>query len=144
MKEKPQWFYQQSGVIPFRRFGKELEIILVTSRGGKRWICPKGVIEPDLSARDSAAKEAFEEAGVEGQISTEPIGEYVYKKWGGTCHVTLFAMKVTKVLDDWPESDMREREWFTIKKAATLLKESQLIEIIQEFPQIIKHLSFNK
>jgi len=43
------WIYNQSGVVPFRLAKGKVQILLVTSRSGKRWVIPKGIIEPDLS-----------------------------------------------------------------------------------------------
>ena len=41
---------------------------------------PKGNPIPFLLNYESAAREAFEEAGVEGGIAPEPIGSYRYEK----------------------------------------------------------------
>ena len=38
----------------------QIEILLVTSLNSKRWILPKGWLEPELSAAENAAREAFE------------------------------------------------------------------------------------
>ncbi|HWU55015.1 MAG TPA: NUDIX hydrolase, partial [Rhizomicrobium sp.] len=64
----------------------ELEILLVTSLSSKRWILPKGWLEPELTPAENAAREAFEEAGVTGRIDPRPVGSYYYlkdKKDGG-------------------------------------------------------------
>jgi ADP-ribose pyrophosphatase YjhB (NUDIX family) len=45
-----------------------LEILLVTTRRSKRWIIPKGWPIKGLRPAKSAAREAFEEAGVRGKI----------------------------------------------------------------------------
>src|SRR5210317_1534724 len=58
MAVKSDYFCRQSGVIPYRVRKGNLEILLITSRRERRWIIPKGIIEPDYSARNSAAKEA--------------------------------------------------------------------------------------
>ena len=103
MLERPEYYYTQSAVIPFRRHG-ELEILMITSRKKKRWVLPKGIVEPELSPPDSAAKEALEEAGIEGAVSPDSIGTYRYDKWGGTCTVDVFTMEVEAILDVWLES----------------------------------------
>jgi 8-oxo-dGTP pyrophosphatase MutT (NUDIX family) len=66
--------YKQSGVIPYRKKQGKIEVMLITSRNKGRWIIPKGVIEPDLNPRASAAKEAFEEAGVQGDVHSKLLG----------------------------------------------------------------------
>ena len=48
--------------------GQEIDILLVTSRRKSRWIIPGGVIEPNVSARKSAAMEALDEAGIRGDV----------------------------------------------------------------------------
>ena len=89
VKEKPDHWYRQSGVIPLRCKGKKTEVLLVTSRGGKRWIIPKGIIEPGLSAGESALREAWEEAGAQGDLRSGAAGSYRYRKWGGVCTVAV-------------------------------------------------------
>lgn len=116
MQVCPDYYYEQSAVVPVRRQGEGWEVLLITSRRGKRWIVPKGVIEPDLSPADSAAKEALEEAGVLGEVLPERLGIFEYEKWGGTCDVQVFVMRVTEEQEVWPE-DFRRREWVTLEEA---------------------------
>jgi len=133
MKTRPPWFYKQSGVIPYRINGTELEMLLVTSRKKGRWIIPKGIIDPGTSAIDSAVREACEEAGVQGRAHPKILGKYRYKKWGGTCVVQVFGLEVTRVLDSWPEAQVRERKWVTKEQAVELIEEPDLQEILRNF-----------
>lgn len=132
MSRMPQWFYRQSGVIAYREKGGEIEILLITSRKRKRWIIPKGIVEQDLSAPESAAKEALEEAGIEGLISANPIGEYQYPKWEGICTVAVYLLRVTTVHKNWPERKIRKRKWLSIEEAGALVKEEKLKEMITQ------------
>lgn len=118
--------YRQSGVIAFRAAPEGLEVLLVSSRRGKRWVIPKGIVEPGLDGGASAAKEAFEEAGVTGQLSSRAVGAFVYDKWGGTCRVFVFLMRVEQVLDSYPESHARKRCWLPLEEAAGHVKHEQL------------------
>ncbi len=128
---------KQSGVLPYRHRKGKLEVLLVTSLGTGRWVVPKGNIADDMSARDSAAKEAFEEAGIRGQVAKKGLGCYAYKKpdvkGGAICRVELFAMAVETVEDDWPEMAERKRTWMAIDKAAASVAEPQLAELMQAF-----------
>jgi 8-oxo-dGTP pyrophosphatase MutT (NUDIX family) len=99
--------YQQSGVIPYRRVQDQLEILLITSIRRGHWIIPKGIIEPHLSPADSACKEAWEEAGIVGQVDGKPLGFYQYVKWGGVCRVRVFLLHVQTVYDQWSEQMYR-------------------------------------
>ena len=128
-KKKPQYFYQQSGVIPYKIENNELKVLLITSRKGKKWKIPKGIVEPALSPSDSAAKEAFEEAGILGKVDKAEIGSYKYFKWGGEINVSLFAMKVERELDTW-EEDFRHRKWVSPEEAVVLVEETELRRVI--------------
>jgi len=135
MRSKPSWFYQQSGVIPYRIINDHFEILLITSRRRGRWIIPKGIIDPGTTAAQSAAKEAYEEAGIHGDISSSPIGTYRYHKWGGECTVEVFLLKVHTELETWPEASVRQRRWMTITDAAHVIEEPQLQELILAVPE---------
>jgi len=56
-----------------------IEFLLVQTRGG-RWIFPKGGVEPGLTHAQSAAVEAFEEAGVHGRMEAVPFARYLRRK----------------------------------------------------------------
>jgi 8-oxo-dGTP pyrophosphatase MutT (NUDIX family) len=130
MSQVPSWFYNQSGVIPYRIRNGEIEVLLITSLKRKRWVIPKGVIEPWVSPADSAVQEAWEEAGLVGQVSSTSLGSYEYRKWGGTCHVEVFLLRVETVLEEWPEVGLREREWLSLEEAASRVREEELKRII--------------
>ena len=49
----------QSGVIPYRVREGQVEVLVITSSDGLRWVVPKGLVEPGMTAADSAAKEAL-------------------------------------------------------------------------------------
>jgi phosphohistidine phosphatase len=134
----PNWIYTQSAILPYRRQGDDLEVLVITSRKGTRWVLPKGIVEPGMTAAASAAKEAMEEAGVEGRVAEQSLGKYRYEKWGGTCEVEVFPMKVTTELKRWPERAFRRREWVTLKKASKRLDHGKLREILRRLPDAIE------
>src|SRR3954452_2069512 len=78
-------------------------VCLVSSRSGKRWVIPKGCLEPGKSAGEIALQEAWEEAGLVGSLQSEPVGTYLYEKDDRTCHVLVFLMQVTRAAETWPE-----------------------------------------
>lgn len=137
MNQTPDWIFNQSGVIPYREVGGELQVLLITSRKRKRWVIPKGIVETPLSPRDSAANEAWEEAGITGRVSSAAIGVYRYNKWGGTCRVQVFPMQVTDMLDQWPEVDLRDREWVSLAEAARRVDEADLKQMILALPDTL-------
>jgi len=128
---RPPWFYQQSAAIPVRLRAGVVDVLLVTSRSGKRWVVPKGIVEADLSPAESAAKEAWEEAGVLGRVRPESVGSYQYQKWGGTCTVEVFVLDVESPEDTWPEQELRQRRWFDVNEAAGAVREEDLAAMIR-------------
>lgn len=129
----PEYFYRQSGAIPYRVKDGKLQIMLITSTRKKKWIIPKGVIEPYMSPQESAAQEAYEEAGIFGRVWDEPVGRYETDKWGDTCNVTVFPMLVTKVYKDWPEEDQRKRKWMSADEAYEKAGRKEIRKMIKKF-----------
>jgi len=136
MSKRPDHYYCQSGVIPFRKRNGKLELLMVTSTSKKRWVIPKGVKERYLSPKASAIKEAWEEAGIRGKVSRSPIGAYRYNKWGGTCTVEVFTMQVREVVRNWEES-FRDRAWFSLREALRRIEEEDLQQIVRQLPDFV-------
>ena len=128
---------QQSGALPFQIRDESLWVLLVQSNTSKRWIFPKGNLEPGLSASESAYFEAFEEAGVLGTISTRSIGSYKYRKkpekGGELCRVRLYPLEVTQILDFYPERSTRPRTWLGVEEALGTIGEPKLKTILEDF-----------
>ena len=127
---------RQSAALPLVGQGMALRVVLVTSRETRRWVLPKGWIEPEEAAHRSAAREAFEEAGLVGEAETEPLGSYAYPKRRAdgsavTTEVLVFRFRVARQLRDWPEREERERRLFTPAAAAALVAEPGLAALLR-------------
>ncbi len=107
--------------------------MIITARRSGRWVIPKGRVEPDLSPRKSAAKEAWEEAGILGRVKKKRIGTYEYQKWGGTYHVEVFPMEIVEVKKKWPEMDSRRRKLVPPEKAIRKVKPRSLAKILKKY-----------
>ena len=85
-----------------------------------------------------AALEAFEEAGLVGDVSCERLGEFHYEKRLDSgklrrCRVDVYPMEVSETLQEWPESGERERCWMSPGQAAIAVSEGGLAEILLSF-----------
>ena len=118
---------RQAAAIPV----KAGQVCLVTSRSGKRWVIPKGCMEPGKTAGEIALQEAWEEAGLVGVLAPEPLGTYFYEKAGLTCLVTVFLLQVTDTVEVYPEHDQRERSWVTYNQALRRIEDQGLRELIR-------------
>ncbi len=130
---KSEQIYRQSAVIPYTFEEDVLKILLITSMSKKNWIIPKGLIDDGLSAQESALKEAYEEAGIAGSIKGKRQGMYSYFKWGGLCQVDVYACRVTKIYDIWPEQFERKRAWYSSKNAIEKIENEDLKDIVRKF-----------
>jgi ADP-ribose pyrophosphatase YjhB (NUDIX family) len=113
-----------------------VRVLLITSRETRRWVIPKGWAERGATAREQAAREGFEDAGLEGEIGAKRIGSYRYAKQrrGGSAipvKVDVFVLRVARRHEDWPEKCQREAIWVTPEKAAGLVDEAGLAEILR-------------
>jgi 8-oxo-dGTP pyrophosphatase MutT (NUDIX family) len=131
MSRKGSKVFTQSGVIPYRVENGEIEVLLITSRSRQEWVIPKGGIVNGMSPPDSAAKEAWEEAGVIGQVDANELGTYMYRKRGNIYQVKTFLLRVEEVLEDWQEASQRQRQWLDVGKAIERIEKPSLKQILE-------------
>lgn len=132
MRSKPGYWYRQSAAIPMRKVNGAEEVLLVTSIKTGKWILPKGIVEPGYTPFDSAAKEAWEEAGVKGTVAEKPSGSYTARKWGGNCTVEAYVLSVNEEAADWLEAGKRQRRWFPLKEAAKKVSPPAAAHLLKE------------
>ena len=130
--------FTQSAIIPYSIKDGELQILLITSIRKKKWIIPKGFIEFNLSAFESAKKEAFEEAGVIGTNETIELGSFTIKKYGGRTNIVVYSMEVEKFKDDYPEKNLRKRKWYTVEEAIETISIPEVVKMIETLALEIK------
>src|SRR5262245_1317495 len=114
--------HRQAAVIPYRIRKDRIEVALVTTSGGRRWILPKGWVDKGEQPRDAAIREAEEEAGLLGVVARRPLGRYLHINGHGPCQVDVYSMRVTDVLEHWIEDRFRRRRWMKIHTAAACLR----------------------
>ena len=126
---------KQVAALPVRKAEDgELEVLLVTSRETKRWVVPKGWPMKGKKDHEAAAQEAVEEAGVTGRVEKRPLATYQYWKRRDNhfdfCDVRVYLLQVEEHLKTWREKGQRERSWFHLEEAATLVDEPGLSHAI--------------
>ena len=123
---------QQACALPYRREDGTIEFCLITTRRKARWSFPKGLVEEGESPSDAALREALEEAGVEGQVRGEPLGQFIKVGRETPCTVTAFLMEVTRVHDQWLEDRQRQRCWCDADEALDRLDSKPLRRLVQQ------------
>jgi len=134
----------QFAALCYRVKNDKVQILLVTSRGSGRWIVPKGWPMDGKTPAESAAQEAWEEAGVTGVADSRPLGLFSYNKMlddedmGLPCVAMVYGIKVKSLARDFPEAGQRTRKWVSRKKAAGMVDEPELSRILRDFdPRIL-------
>jgi 8-oxo-dGTP pyrophosphatase MutT (NUDIX family) len=109
----------QAGGIAFRGAGRDLSILLVSSKKEPGfWIFPKGHIERGETAADAGVRETEEEAGVTGEL-LGPVGAPLEYDWNGKRYsVQYFLIRATS---EKPASDGRDIAWLPFEEALTRL-----------------------
>jgi 8-oxo-dGTP pyrophosphatase MutT (NUDIX family) len=128
---------RQAAAIPVR----DGLVCLIRSSNGKRWVIPKGHIEPGQTAAATALREAWEEAGLVGTLVGPPVGSYVYEKGGARHKVRVYQMTVTEMAKMWPERDRRPRRWFAPETALTLVEQPALRRLLRRVLELAPALA---
>jgi 8-oxo-dGTP pyrophosphatase MutT (NUDIX family) len=129
----------QYAALPWRRSASgALEVLLITSRETRRWVIPKGWPIKGLKSAQTAAREAYEEAGVEGEIAKKKLGAYRYDKRLRSgrlqlVQVQVYALRVELEREEWPEREQRKKLWTNPAEAAGLVDEPELSALIAGF-----------
>lgn len=132
---------RQVAALPLAVVDGEIRVMLVTSRETGRWVLPKGWPVKDMKAHEAAAREAWEEAGLRGDVSPRPIGAYRYdKRLDGDavmpCEVEVFPMSVAEERLDWPERAQRTRRWMSPGQAALAVDEGGLASLLLDLAAV--------
>ncbi|MBF0562759.1 MAG: NUDIX hydrolase [Alphaproteobacteria bacterium] len=127
--------------LPIRMVEGIPQVLLITSRETRRWILPKGRPKAKMPARNVAAQEAYEEAGVAGHVSVKPIGEFpsIKRLRSGQVvpiRVRVYLLDVKTELEEWPEKTERERHWVPAREAPLVISEPGLADFLAHFASL--------
>ena len=130
--------FTQLAALCWRMTGTEREVLLVSSSSG-RWILPKGWPIANKTEAQTALTEAWEEAGVKkGKVTRRPVGSFLTAKRtlagdDEPCLLRVYAIRVDKTADIYPEREARDRIWVTPEQAASMVDEDGLRDIFAKF-----------
>ncbi len=127
---------RQVGALPIKQFDDGAPaILLITSRERGRWIIPKGWPIEGKSWAEAALIEAWEEAGVRGDVVSDVFGQFRYVKIDDPKSrevlVDVYRLAVREEEAVWPERGERKRQWFTIEEAVMRLDDRDLAALIE-------------
>src|SRR5262245_39379259 len=135
---------QQAAVIPVRSMNSEgVLVCLMRKKNSVRWGIPKGYIDRGDSWKQAALNEAYEEAGLLGNVIGESIGTYVYTQGITTLTVIVFVMEVLEEQTTWQEMRWRERRWCSLEEADALLKDHRVKPLFDRIRPSLAKMSPN-
>ncbi len=114
--------YPLMGTLPYIIEEGMLKVMVVSTRSNNGWIFPKGQPIIGKSEMEVALLEAYEEAGIRGTITGNPI-VVPYLKKTGIYSMILYPMAITSVLKRWPEESERSRALLTPREAGKKMKQ---------------------
>jgi 8-oxo-dGTP pyrophosphatase MutT (NUDIX family) len=131
----------QAAAVCFRVRETAVEFLLVNTSSGK-WTFPKGRIEPHLTGSESAALEAWEEAGAKGQIEAAHFAWYLdTKRTLGHDNRTREILIATYLLEvhrtQAPEESGRNPSWFIPREARLRLAEMRPPRYAELLEQVV-------
>lgn len=135
----PSGRLQQVAALVHRGDMGALKVLVITSRGTGRWIIPKGWPQVGRTLAETALCEAYEEAGIRGEVSPTPIGTFCYCKTDlpperiNQFIAAVFTVQFTRQEKDWPERAQRICEWVSPQEAACRVEETELKQILNQF-----------
>ncbi len=139
---------EQVAAICYRVRERGIEFLLVRTRAG-RWTFPKGGVEPGLTHAQTAALEAFEEAGVHGRMQEAAFTCYVRRERKGkqTVEIPVHAYLCEVRRLGPPQESKRNRTWFSAEKAMKHLRDdrsarnaAELIRVVESATERIQQL----
>ena len=126
---------QQVAVIPFQK-NPSLHVLLIRKLPDGSWGVPKGgIADHGNDFREAARLECLEEAGADGRLGPDFVGEFSYRRADQEYHVRVLLMEVTGLRDRYRELGHRERRWFPINEAASVLGREPLRWLVVELPR---------
>src|SRR5262245_1728923 len=126
----------QYGALPYRlTAGSPPQFMLVTSRETRRWIIPKGWPKKGKLPHHSAAREAFEEAGVVGAVARRWVGSFSYEKRLTNAGAVVCEWRVCTLEGGGQDKQSAEKQdrvvkWLSASQAEEKVKDPKLTEII--------------
>jgi 8-oxo-dGTP pyrophosphatase MutT (NUDIX family) len=141
-----------AGGVVVRRRGERVEVAIICVGDRRRWQLPKGLVEPDETPEQAAAREVREEAGVDADL-LQPLEtiEYWYvatrsaRGAGGRServryhkfvHFFLFAYRSGDVRDH--DHEVHEASWVSLDEALERLAFASERRVVEQARGIIE------
>lgn len=113
----------------------KLDVMLLRLRRGGSWRIPAARWSGTRTGLRSADRAAFQEAGITGRVSSEPLGLYVAPRLQPcgsrkAVEVTVHGLQVWGTLASWPNDVKVMRRWMLPDEAAVSVEDTGLRDLL--------------
>lgn len=127
---------KQSMAVCYRLKEGEIEFLLVKNKEGNRRIFPKGAIKKGEMPWLTAVRESFEEAGVLGEATHEPLTIFPFTKKGKVRMVEAYLIRVGTTVEKHEKN--RDPKWFTPEEAQQQLSLNRIEDDEDELRRVVR------
>lgn len=131
----------QVAAVCYRLNGPSVEFLLVNTSSGK-WTFPKGRLNPSMTPSESAAQEAWEEAGARGRIAEKHFDSYIdikralgHDDRSREVRIAAYLFEVESTVT--PHESGRNPSWFTAREARKQLAEGRSQQYAKQIASIV-------
>lgn len=131
-----------AGGVIYRKTNGRIEVVLISTHGGRSLSLPKGIIEPGERPEEAAVREVQEETGCIGEIE-DFLGriEYWYFFEGTRIHKFVYYYLIRYLSGDVSlhDQEVERAAWFAIEEAIDRVSYDNEREIIRLAFKKLKH-----
>jgi 8-oxo-dGTP pyrophosphatase MutT (NUDIX family) len=132
----------QVAAVCYRRRGPSVEFLLVNTNGGGKWTFPKGDPQSSLSHGQAAEREAWEEAGVRGNIEPRHFCLYIHSKgvfWKppGVREYVIKAFLLEVEAVEEAQEATRNPTWFSPEETKQILAKGREVKYARELQAVV-------
>jgi len=129
-----------AGGVIFRTVNGEFEVALCLKKREKIWCLPKGLIEENEEAEETAVREVKEETGLEGEI-VEKIGEINYDFFGRKHYFKTVHFYLLRYVGGSPinhDFEVDDVKWFSISEAIRFIAYENERRILEKARKLLE------
>jgi 8-oxo-dGTP pyrophosphatase MutT (NUDIX family) len=126
----------QAGAIVVRGNGEQRRFLLVTNKGGDRWLFPKGTVKKKESSEEAAEREAEEEAGIRARVVAY-VGGIELQEDDVLIRIDYFLLAAQ---DETDMEENRKRRWVTAEELLELIEIPEICALLRRaLPDLVDY-----
>lgn len=132
--------YEKScGIIVFRKYHGNTELLLIKHANGGHWSFPKGHVEPGETETETAIREVKEETGIDAMVDTSFREVVCYNPKKDTQKHVIYFLGRAKNYDVKPQpEEVSQTKWVEISRVQQVLSYDNDRQLVSKVKNVIK------